>query len=108
LLPHFLGISPQALPATKRSIGNFHSVPSNNDAQCSRCSSEYRSDFGGELAIHFTGLAGLNKPIVWVFPQLLVCLHCGFTEFVVPARELQVLETGTPVEGAVWLGSREN
>ena len=52
------------------------------------------------MAIHFTGLAGLNKPIVWVFPKLLVCLNCGFTEFTVPERELQVLESETPEEGA--------
>jgi hypothetical protein len=76
---------------------------------CKQCHSERLGNFGGELAIHFTGLAGLNKPIVWVFPKLLVCLNCGFTEFNVPERELQVLETGTAVEGtaAAWLGSSE-
>ena len=36
------------------------------------------------IAIHFPGLKGLDKPVVWVFPKLLVCLNCGFTEFVVP------------------------
>jgi hypothetical protein len=40
---------------------------------------------------------------VWTFPKLAVCLHCGFTEFTVPERELTVLVTGTPVEGAVVL-----
>jgi len=64
--------------------------------------------FGSELAIHFGGLEGLDKPIVWLFPELLVCLSCGFTEFMVPERELQVLETGTSVGGgAVRVGSRE-
>src|SRR5215469_16023193 len=92
--------------SAKNSRGNSHSVPSNENAKCGRCSSQCRTEFGGELAIHFTGLAGLNKPIVWVFPKLLVCMNCGLTEFLVPERELQVLETGTPVEGAaVWLGS---
>ena len=38
---------------------------------------------------------------MWVFQETVVCLHCGFTEFTVPKRELQVLETGSPVEGAV-------
>ena len=69
--------------------------------KCKQCHSERLGNFSGELAIHFTGLAGLNKPIVWVFPKLLVCLNCGLTEFIVPERELQVLETGTPHEGAV-------
>ena len=34
--------------------------------------------FNGEIAIHFPGLEGLGKPIVWVFPKVLVCLICGF------------------------------
>jgi hypothetical protein len=79
---------------------------SRETSNCNHCRSERLGRFSGELAIHFTGLAGLNKPIVWVFPQLLVCLHCGFAELVVPKRELQVLETGIPVEGeAVWLSN---
>jgi len=65
--------------------------------KCRQCHSEHLGNFNGELAIHFSGLVGLNKPIVWVFPTLLVCLHCGFTEFIVPERELEVLETETPV-----------
>jgi hypothetical protein len=75
-------------------------------SKCKHCDSVRLGNFSGELAIHFTGLAGLNKPIVWVFPNLLVCLDCGLTEFIVPERELQVLRHGTPIEGAVvWLGS---
>jgi len=68
---------------------------------CKQCHSERLGNFSGELAIHFTGLAGLNKPIVWIFPNLLVCFNCGRTEFIVPERALQVLETGTPDENAV-------
>jgi hypothetical protein len=51
-------------------------------------------------------LKGLDKPIVWVFPKLAVCLHCGFTEFTLPERELKVLVHGTPVEGAVVLAEK--
>jgi hypothetical protein len=47
--------------------------------------------FNGEIAIHFPGLEGLDKPIVWVFPKLLVCFNCGFTEFVIPEGELRRL-----------------
>ena len=76
---------------------------------CKACNSDKQRVFNGEIAIHFRGLEGVDKPIVWVFPKLVVCLHCGFTKFTVPERELQVLEQGTPVEGAVVLtevGSR--
>jgi len=73
---------------------------------CKRCASENQCTFNGEIAIHFPMLKGLDKPIVWVFPKLAICLHCGFTEFNVPERELKVLVHGTPVEGAVVLAQR--
>ena len=73
---------------------------------CKRCRSDSHSVFNGETAIHFPGLKGLDKPIVWVFPKLAVCLECGFTEFTIPERELSVLVRGTPVEGAVVLTER--
>ena len=44
---------------------------------------------------------GLDKPIVWVFPKIVVCMDCGLAEFVVTERELQVLKTGVAVEGAM-------
>ena len=74
-----------------------------SNSHCRSCQSANHSAFNSEIAVHFPGLEGLDKPIVWVFPKLLVCLHCGFAEFTVPERELQVLEQGFPVEGAVVL-----
>ena len=68
---------------------------------CKGCHSDRQRVFNGELAIHFRGLEGLDKAMVWVFPKLVVCLHCGLTEFTVPERELQVLVQGSPVKGAV-------
>jgi hypothetical protein len=68
---------------------------------CKGCHSDRQRVFNGEIAIHFPGLEGLDKPIVWVFPQVVVCLYCGFTEFTVPERELQVLSQDSPVEGAL-------
>ena len=58
---------------------------------CKSCQSEYQRNLNGEIAIHFPGLQGLDKPIVWVFPKLLVCLQCGFTEFEIPGTELRQL-----------------
>jgi len=68
---------------------------------CNSCQSQNQRNFTAEVAIHFPGLKGLDKPVVWVFPKPLVCLDCGFTEFAVPERELRVLVQGTPVKGAV-------
>ena len=62
--------------------------------RCARCASESLNHFNGELAIHFPGLKGLDKPIVWLFPKLLVCLHCGFGEFEVPDEQREQLKIG--------------
>jgi len=70
---------------------------------CKSCLSEHQSKLNAEVAIHFPGLKGLERPIVWMFPKLLVCLDCGVTEFSVPERELSVIVKGAAVEGAVVL-----
>lgn len=68
---------------------------------CKICASENQKTFKGEVALHFPGLAGLDRPIVWVFPKVIVCLQCGFADFTVPERELSVLVSGRVVPGAV-------
>ena len=85
----------------------YHSRDIKNEGlamTCNRCHSDKQGVFNGEFAIHFRALEGLDKPIVWAFPEIVVCLNCGFTEFTVPERELQVLSKGSPVKGAVVLG----
>ena len=54
---------------------------------CKSCHSLNQRYFGAEMGIHFMGLQNLDKPTVWVFPQLLVCMDCGFTEFNLPEAE---------------------
>ena len=71
-----------------------------NACPCKSCSPENQKTFTAEMAIHFVGLMGLRKPIVWVFPEIAVCLDCGVARFMVPQRELKVLQTGAPLEGA--------
>jgi hypothetical protein len=73
---------------------------------CKGCHSDKQRLFNGEFAIHFRGLEGLDKPIVWVFQEIVVCLHCGLTQFTVPESELQILEQGSPVKGRVVLAER--
>jgi hypothetical protein len=62
-----------------------------SSSRCRSCQSANQTTFSGEIALHFPGLEGLDKPIVWVFPKLLVCLNCGFTEFAIPEAELRRL-----------------
>ncbi len=41
--------------------------------------------------LHFPGLKDIDKPLVWVFPEVLVCLDCGVAVFAVPETELGAL-----------------
>jgi hypothetical protein len=61
---------------------------------CKSCGSDRQKKFTGEIVIHFPGLKNVDKPAVWVFPDVLVCLNCGSAEFAVPEAELRVLVTG--------------
>jgi hypothetical protein len=66
-----------------------------------KCACENQREFNGEVAIHSPGIKRLQKPIVWVFPKVRVCLDCGYADFTVPERELRILVTGVPLKGAV-------
>ena len=64
---------------------------------CSACHSGRRK-FNAEVCIHAPGIENLDKPPVMVFPELCVCVDCGFAEFVIGDRELQLLRNqGAPV-----------
>jgi hypothetical protein len=67
---------------------------------CKSCSSENQQKFSSEIIVHFAGLKNLNMPPVFVFPKLLVCLDCGFTEFVIPETEVCLLGEGSSAQGA--------
>jgi hypothetical protein len=61
---------------------------------CKSCRSDKQSKFIAEIAIHFPGLKGIEKPHVIVFPELLVCLSCGNAEFDIPETQLRLLAKG--------------
>jgi hypothetical protein len=48
---------------------------------CLSCGSGNEAEFAAEMVMHFSfsGLKNLDKPCVWIFPKLLVCLDCGFS-----------------------------
>ncbi len=58
---------------------------------CKSCGSYNHSKLAGEIAIHHPGLKGINKPPVWVFTRLSMCVNCGATVFVVPEPQRRVL-----------------
>ena len=61
---------------------------------CKSCQSTNQSKFPSEVNIHFPGRNNLTKPCVWAFPEIVVCLDCGFTEFHIEGVELGRLAEG--------------
>jgi hypothetical protein len=60
--------------------------------RCKACGKHNQTDFNAEINVHFPGLKNLDKPGVLVFPKLLLCLDCGFTEFTLSESELLLLD----------------
>jgi hypothetical protein len=60
---------------------------------CLSCASGNQAEYTSEINIHFPGLKNLDKPSVFVFPKLLVCLDCGCSWFTTPETELALLQT---------------
>jgi hypothetical protein len=46
------------------------------------------------MGIHFPGLKNIDKPVMWVFPEVVVCLDCGTAEFTLPEAELRQIAKG--------------
>jgi hypothetical protein len=61
---------------------------------CKVCGAVSPVKFSAEIGIHFLGLKNIDKPVVWVFPEVVVCLDCGTAEFAVPEAELRQLAKG--------------
>jgi hypothetical protein len=61
---------------------------------CPLCASRNQAEFPAEIALHFPGLANWDKPHVFIFPQALVCLECGFLQCEIPENQLRELREG--------------
>ncbi len=61
---------------------------------CLSCGSKKQAEFSAEMLIHFGGLKNLDRPAVWLFPEVLVCLDCGIAQATIPASELAQLAAG--------------
>jgi len=61
---------------------------------CKSCGSGNQKEFASEITVHILGLDKVDKPTVMVFPRLLTCIDCGFTEFKMPEDEMRLLTQG--------------
>jgi hypothetical protein len=65
--------------------------------QCTSCGSMSVDKFPAEICIHFAGPKNMDRPHVFVFPQLVICLDCGAAQFVVSPPDLRLLSTKAEV-----------
>ena len=63
---------------------------------CNSCGSEKLSEFIGEIAIHIPAPKNFAEPLVWVFPEVVVCLSCGAAQFIIPEAELRMILKNDP------------
>jgi hypothetical protein len=70
---------------------------------CRSCASGNLRSFPIEAAIHFPGLKNIDRPPIFIFPEISVCLDCGHAEVEIPEDELRVLAGGD----YGWLGRWE-
>jgi len=55
---------------------------------CLSCHSVKQAELTAEMVVHFPWPKHLDKPGIFLFPKLLVCLDCGSSRFTVPETEL--------------------
>jgi hypothetical protein len=67
---------------------------------CPSCASDAQAKFAAEINIHLGGLRNIDNPGLLVFPNLLVCLECGFSWFTTPETELALLAMCSPKRDA--------
>jgi len=66
---------------------------SDQSRPCPSCASPRKTEFLGEICLHFPGgLESLDRPLVWAFPKVVVCLECGWAQFAVPEAEVKVIQ----------------
>ena len=61
---------------------------------CGKCKSKNLRSLHAELTVTFGALKSLNHSPVYVCQDIWVCLDCGHTEFVMPAKELDQIKEG--------------
>jgi hypothetical protein len=75
---------------------------------CRSCGSKDPTGFVAEMSVHVPGLENVEKSTVLVFPRILVCMTCGFTELTMGENELRLLGKGHArgVKAAGWPDKR--
>lgn len=59
---------------------------------CISCHSTKQVVLPAELNIHFSGLENLDKPSVFAFPSIFICLNCGHSQFTLLSLQVRQLK----------------
>jgi hypothetical protein len=59
---------------------------------CNSCASDNLAEFDSEMNIHFSGVRSLDKPSIFAFPKIMICLNCGSLRSTLSAEELRILQ----------------
>jgi hypothetical protein len=63
-------------------------VTSPETVHCAVCNSANVDRLQAEIAARFSGWKNLDKPAVYLCLEILACLDCSVTQFVIPKKEL--------------------
>jgi hypothetical protein len=63
---------------------------------CPKCTLRNQMEFSAEMMVHHRGFRNLDKSGVVLFPKVLVCLDCGFSQFTAPKAALALLASDSP------------
>jgi hypothetical protein len=68
---------------------------------CVSCGSGNQAEFPAEMIIHFSGFKNIDNPGVMVYPEVLICLDCGFSRFTTSKPELRLLSDEAAEDSAL-------
>jgi hypothetical protein len=63
---------------------------------CPQFVSGNQVEFSAEIMVHRDALKNVNNSDVMLFPRVLVCMACGFSQFTVPKPEIMLLASDSP------------
>ena len=75
---------------------------------CKSCGATNQNSLSAEMAIHVPGIENLDRPTLWVFPRIVVCMNCGFSEFFISKDKLQSVEVEQRSSAATAFGGQQD
>jgi len=72
---------------------------------CPACRLDNQMEFSAEMMVHLGGIKNLDNSGVVLFPKVLVCMDCGFSQFTVQKAALAMLASDSPTSERVTMAA---